>query len=161
MKKARWASWSVVLLLAVAVAGCTGGGLMDEFSEVVGIKSKVVEARKKLMRKQAGLLKSIKTAAKGSGYAAFSLLRSGAKGLIGSAKKIPGAFAKKDLTPRTTATAKIWAQKSQFDQGASNLGFSALILLNAVENNDKQGIANSVKTVAANCGKCHKAYRRK
>ncbi|MDA1000026.1 MAG: cytochrome c [bacterium] len=159
MKIARWTSWGVVLLLAVAVAGCTGGGVFDELSGVVGAKSETVLARKKLMKKQGGLMKQIVTASKGEGYAAFSLLRSGAMDMAAAAKKIPGAFAKEDLTPPTTALAKIWTEKSTFDQGAANLAFSAQILLTAVENNDKAGIANAVKTVGANCGKCHKAYR--
>ncbi|MEE9275723.1 MAG: cytochrome c, partial [bacterium] len=155
MKNLRGWMYSGVAVAALGLlAGCAETGKMAKKPG-----SPAVAARRKLMLK--GNLPSfikIKKALKAGDAKAAA---AAARVIIATAKKIPGAFAKKDLRGNTLAKAKIWAQKTEFDQYAANLKLSAEIFLLAAEGGDKTGMKNGSKTIINACNKCHGAYRKK
>ncbi|MEE9257596.1 MAG: cytochrome c, partial [bacterium] len=75
--------------------------------------------------------------------------------------KIRGAFKTQTLAGATRGTSTIWSNRSGFTQNAANLVASAELLALAASTGSMSAVKNSIKTVGANCGKCHKGFRAK
>lgn len=158
MTKVRgWANWTLGLAVVGLIGGCSL--ITDDLAQVFQVKNPHVEARKKIMRGMSGNVKKLKAALKAGGNGIFGKVKSHASDIANLARQIPGAFENQTLAGKTTATPKIWQTKSEFDQIAANLALSAQLLTSSAESEDLSGVKNGVNTLAANCGKCHKAYR--
>lgn len=118
--------------------------------------SKAVAARKKLMQANGKAMKGISAAVKAGELPKVALLASE----IGeNALDMKDAFEKKDMTGKTTALPKIWSEKAKFDQMATKLLNDSRAVIEAAREKNKAKVAAAVKTMGANCGACHKAYR--
>lgn len=159
MEKFRfWKKFAVVVLATGFIGGCVK--LNDDFAQVFKYKNPKIEARKKIMRGIAGNMKRIKiTMQAGSGIGPMRQIKWAAEDIAKLAHKIPGAFQHQTLAGVTTSTDKIWGNWSGFTQIASNLASSAELLALSADGQDMSGVKNGIKTVGANCGKCHKGYR--
>lgn len=122
-------------------------------------ESMAVDARKKLMKTQIGA--GMGQMKKGMKAGDMAQMLKGAEMIANAAGEIPAAFEKKDLMGKTRAMANIWDMKSDFDAIANSLAASAKAFPAAVNSGDKKQIADALKAVGSNCGKCHKAYRAK
>ncbi len=155
-----WRNFALGLAAAGLIGGCTL--LTEDMARVLEVKNPAIEGRKKVMRGINGNMKLIKIALKaGGGVGPLRQIKWRADDIAKLARMISGAFKKETLGGKTRATSKIWRTKTEFDQIAGNLALSARLLASAAADGDISGIKNAVKTVGANCGKCHKAYRAK
>ncbi len=153
-----WRNFTLGLAATGLIGGCTL--FTEDMAQILQVKNPVIEARKKIMRGLGGNMKLIKTALQaGGGVGPLRQIKWRADDIAKLARKIPPAFEKQTLGGKTTATLKIWQTKTEFDQIAGNLVLSAQLLASAAADGDISGVKNGVKTVGANCGKCHKAYR--
>ncbi|MBT3353251.1 MAG: cytochrome c [Nitrospinaceae bacterium] len=159
MEKLRfWKKLAVVVLATGFIGGCVK--LNDDLGQIFKYNNPKIEARKKVMRGIAGNMKRIKiTMRAGSGIGPMRQIKWAAEDIAKLARKIPGTFKHQTLAGKTTATNKIWGNWSGFTQVATNLVTSAEVLALAADGQDMGGVKNSIKTVGANCGKCHKGYR--
>lgn len=159
MEKFRfWKKFAVVVLATGFIGGCVK--LNDDFGQVFKYKNSKIEARKKIMRGIAGNMKRIKiTMQAGAGVGPMRQIKWAAEDIAKLARQIPDAFKHQTLAGVTTATDKIWDDWSGFTQIATNFVSSAEVLALAADGQDMGGVKNGFKTVGANCGKCHKAYR--
>lgn len=148
--------WPVIAIVIAVVGFFVLNGPHSVQSEE---KGKAVEARKKLMKTQ--VKAGMDTIKKGLKAGDSAQMLKGSEMIAAAAAKIPEAFKKKDLSGKTTATARIWEKKSDFDGIAKTLGTSAKTFAVAVKTGDKAKIGGALKAVGANCGKCHKAFRKK
>ena len=155
-----WRNFALGLAATGLIGGCTF--FTEDMAQMLKVKNPGIEARKKVMRGINGNMKLIKIALKaGGGVGPLRQIKWRADDIAKLARKIPGAFKKRNLRGVTRATGKIWRTKTGFDQIAGNLALSAQLLASAAANGDMSGIKNGVKTVGANCDKCHKIYRAK
>ena len=112
------------------------------------------------MRSNSALLKRIKiTFQAGSGVGPMRQIKWAAQDLAKNTRKIPGAFKHETLSGVTRGTEKIWAKWGGFVKNAANLASSAELLALAADNQEMSGVKNGIKTLGANCGGCHKAFR--
>jgi cytochrome c556 len=152
-----WRQLALVVLAIGFVSGCVR--INDDLGQVFRYKHPKIEARKKVMRSIAGSLKNIKIATEaGGGVGPMRKIKWAAQDIAKNARKIRGAFGHKTMSGVTTATSKVWDNWSGFTQTAGNLAASAEILAMAADGGDMSGVKNGIKTVGANCGKCHKAF---
>ncbi len=152
-----WRNFALGLAAVSLIGGCTI--FTEDLAQVLQVKNPAIEARKKVMRGIDGNTKLLITALKaGGGVGPLRQIKWRADDIAKLAQKISGAFQKETLGGKTKATRKIWRTKSQFDQIASNLALSAQLLASAAADGDMYGVKNGVKTVGANCDKCHKGY---
>ncbi len=155
-----WKKLALVVLAIGFVSGCTG--INDDLGQVFSYKHPKIEARKKLMRSISGSFKSIKIATEaGGGIGPMRKIMWAAQDITKAARKIKGGFKHRTMAGVTRATSKIWDNWGGFTRNATNLATSAEILALAADGGDMTGVKNGIKTVGANCGKCHKAVRAK
>jgi len=122
-------------------------------------ESMAVDARKKLMKTKIGA--GMGQMKKGMKAGDTAQMLKGAEMIATAAVKIPAAFEKKEMMGKTRAKANIWEKKSDFDAIANSLAESAKAFAVAVKSGENMAISGALKSVGANCGKCHKMYRAK
>lgn len=155
-----WKRFVLVIFAAGFVSGCVK--LNDDLGQVFKYKNPTIEKRKKVMKTNSALLKRIKiTAQAGGGIGPMRQIQWAAQDLAKNARKIRGAFKTRTLAGATRATDKVWTNWSGFTQNAGNLVAAAEILALAASTGSVSAVKNSIKTVGANCGKCHKGFRAK
>lgn len=81
--------------------------------------------------------------------------------MVDTMKTFPDHFpAGSETGHKTEASPKIWENMDDFKAKAAKLGDDASALLAALPA-DKDAVGAAVKTLGANCGACHEAYRLK
>ena len=153
-----WRQLALFILAIGFVSGCVR--INDDLGQVFRYKHPKIGARKKVMRSIAGSLKNIKIAPEaGGGVGPMRKIKWAAQDIAKNARKIRGTFRHRTMGGVTRSTSKVWDNWSGFTQTAGNLAASAEILAMAADGGDTSGVKNGIKTIGANCGKCHKSFR--
>jgi len=153
----RFLSW--MALPAAALAATIFGGGLTAAPGVNAAESPVVAARVQLMRK--GVNAGMKQIVVGLRTGKPQLMLMGAGLLANSADRIPAAFEKKDLSGKTRSKAAIWDNKAEFDGYAKSLVSAVRAFERIARGGDMNETITAIKAIGANCGSCHKLFRKK
>lgn len=118
------------------------------------------ESREAMMKKIGGSVGTMASIAKGEKPYDAEALKAALTTISETAKAFPDQFKPGTETGDKIASPKIWENMDDFKARAMKLGTDADTILAQLPA-DAAGVGGAVKTLGANCGGCHQAYRLK
>lgn len=137
---------TAALLAALGVSTAFATGTKDE--------------REAIMKKIGGATGAIAAIAKGEKPYDADVLKTALSTISENAKIFPDQFPAGSETGDKAASPKIWENMDDFKAKAAKLSTDADAILAALPA-DAAGVGAAMKTLGANCGGCHQAYRLK
>lgn len=125
---------------------------------VLAQNAAVISQRKDLMKGQGAALKEPGAMAKGEAPFDLAKVQASLKSLEESAKKAPSLFSDDSKTGETDALPAAFENKADLVAKFDKLGADAKAAATAIK--DESSFKAEFPKVTANCGGCHKAYRK-
>lgn len=116
------------------------------------------DSRSALMKKMGGAAGALAAIAKGEKPYDADAVKAALTTMSETAKVFPAQFGPGTETGDPAASPKIWENMDDFKAKAAKLESDANTVLAQLPT-DATGVGNALKTLGADCGACHQAYR--